>query len=74
VVAALRGPGGRDFADTAAGQLAVLAAVAYGSGDSVTGDLAWAGSLAVLPAGLLARPEVAALAWDRAQQAGAVDR
>lgn len=74
VLAALTGPGGRAFARTGAGQLAVLAAVAYGSRDSVTGDLARAGSLAVLPVGLRPRAEVAALTWDHAHQGGAVDR
>jgi len=74
VLVALRGPGGRDFAHTGAGQLAVLAAVAYGSGDSITGDLARAGSLAGLPVRLRPRPELADLAWSAAHQDGALGR
>ena len=73
VLAALRGPGGRDFARTGAGQLAALAALAYLSGDSVGGDLARAGSLAVLPVPLPTQAEGVA-AEARAHHGRGADR
>ncbi len=74
VLAALRGPGGRDFARTGAGQLAALAALAYLSGDSVGGDLARAGSLAVLPVPLPTQAEGVAAAEARAHHGRGADR
>jgi len=74
VLAALRGPGGRDFARTGAGQLAVLATAAYLGHDCVSGDLARAASLSALPVGLRPRSEVAALVLARAHHDRAGDR
>ncbi len=74
VLAGLRGPGGRDFARTGAGQLAVVATAAYLAGDSVSGDLARAASLSGLPVGLRPRAELAALVVARAHHDRTADR
>ncbi len=73
-LAPLSGPGGPAFARSGAGQLAILATLAYADGDRVTGDLARAGCIAALRSAPSPRPEVPALSRHRAHHRDPVDR